>query len=127
MVEATYVDFDSSFEPHPVTGDLTLLRDEEAVKASIRNLVLTKFYERPFQPRLGSRVKESLFEHLVPATLEILKQDIELVIENSEPRCRLLGVQIKTTSVTSIEITIVFVLLNNSREVQTTIILDRIR
>ena len=121
-----YVDFDSTFDVHPVTGDLPLLVDENAVKRSIRNLILTNYYERPFQPRAGSQVTGAQFENYNPISIEILRQNVEEVISNSEPRARLIRVVIKQRDLNSVDVTIVFALLNNTREVQMSLLLNRI-
>jgi hypothetical protein len=65
----TFTDLDLNFLAHPVTKDVTAKTDEQAVKASIRNLILTSNYEKPFHPEIGSPIKSLLFEPATPLTL----------------------------------------------------------
>lgn len=81
-----YADLPLSFAIHPNTKDLTSLKDIDAVKQSVKNLVLTNFTERPFQPRLGSGVTRLLFENADPFTQMAIKDEILRVLEEHEPR-----------------------------------------
>lgn len=85
---AIYRDFDLNFGIHPIKGDLLLLRDEDAVMASIRHLVLTNHYERQFLPELGSNIRKLLFEPMSEFVAEDLSRFIRETIENFEPRAR---------------------------------------
>jgi len=91
----TYRDFSFSFAHHPVTGDLAMLTGGTAVSRSIRNLVSTDFFERYFDPKFGSGVKQSLFEPANGVTSSMLKNKIEDVIENYEPRAELIEVNVE--------------------------------
>jgi phage baseplate assembly protein W len=82
----TYSDFDLNFLIHPVREDINLLKDESAVIASVRNLVLTSKFETPFNPELGSNVRKLLFENWSPALDAMLAQLIAEVIQTYEPR-----------------------------------------
>ena len=121
-------DFHKDLSLVPGKGDIARKSNEEAVKESIKNLVLTGRGERPFQPDLGCDVRELLFENATPQTLELMKTTIENVIKTYEPRCNLIGVDV-TGAVDSntITITIVFTLINTLEPVSFNIILDRIR
>jgi len=85
----TYKDLDLDFTRHPVTNDVVKIEDVNAVKRSVRNLVNTQFYERPFHPELGCGVRELLFENFTPLTRIFLQRKIEEVITNYEPRASL--------------------------------------
>ena len=85
----TYKDLDLNFGRNPVTNDLSKVEDVDAVKRSVRNLVQTNFYERPFHPELGCGVRDLLFENYTPITGIFLKRKIEEVITNFEPRVML--------------------------------------
>ena len=85
-ISRAFKDINLSFRPHPVTKDLTILRNENAIKRSVRNLVQTNFYERPFNPELGCGVRELLFEPFTPMTKVFLERKIEEVLLNHEPR-----------------------------------------
>ena len=84
-----YKDLDLDFGRNTVTNDVNKLTDVEAVKRSVRNLVQTNFYERPFHPELGCGVRELLFENFTPLTRIFLQRKIEEVITNYEPRASL--------------------------------------
>lgn len=81
-----YKDIDLSFLPHPDTGDVGKRIDVNAVKQSVQNLLLTRYFERPFQPQLGSPIYQLLFEPLDPITAASIKQAIERTLQNYEPR-----------------------------------------
>jgi len=84
-----FKDLDLNFTRNPVTNDITKIEDVDAVKRSVRNLVQTNFYERPFHPELGCGVRDLLFENYTPITGIFLKRKIEEVITNFEPRVML--------------------------------------
>ena len=90
----TYVDLNLDFARHPVTNDIVKIEDVEAVKRSVRNLVNTQFYERPFHPELGCGVRELLFENFTPLTAVFLRDKIAEVITNYEPRVDLQSVKV---------------------------------
>jgi phage baseplate assembly protein W len=83
-----YSDFDLGFTANPVTGDVSKKYDVNAVKQSLKNLILTQFYERPFQPNLGSPVYKLLFENLDAITANSIEVQIDLMINQFEPRVR---------------------------------------
>ena len=87
-----YKDLDLFFDKKNVSKDMTKLTDIAAVKRSIRNLVLTNHYEKPFHPEIGSGVRDMLFEPMSALTAHVLTRKIEDVIENFEPRARIIGV-----------------------------------
>jgi phage baseplate assembly protein W len=88
QVARTYRDLDLSFTKHPVTKDVSIHKSEMAVINSVKNLILTNHYERPFQPDLGSNVGKLLFENLDTITASSLEREILQTIENFEPRAR---------------------------------------
>jgi phage baseplate assembly protein W len=121
-------DFHRDLSLVPGKGDLARKTNEEAVKESIRNLVLTNRGERPFQPDLGCDVRQLLFENVTSQTIELIKSSIKSVIDTYEPRCNLIGVDVTgALDSNAITITIVFTLINTSEPVSFNIILDRIR
>ena len=85
-IQKLYADIDLTFNQSPVTGDLALRYDDQAVIRSVINLLLTNFYERPFQPDLGSNMNTFLFEPMTVITASGLKTEIQNVIQNYEPR-----------------------------------------
>jgi phage baseplate assembly protein W len=94
-IKNLYSDLDLTFNQQPVTGDIALRYDDQAVIRSLVNLLLTNFYERPFQPNLGSNMSSFLFEPMTPITTTAMQTEIRNVIENYEPR-----VEINTLTIT---------------------------
>lgn len=84
-----YKDLDLNFLIHPVRKDINKHKDEMAVINSIKNLMMTNHYERPFQPDLGSNVRRLLFENLDKITAISMEREIRQVVENYEPRARI--------------------------------------
>jgi phage baseplate assembly protein W len=82
-------DLDLAFAAHPNTKDVVRKRDGDAIKQSVRNLILTNYFERPFHSEIGSPVRSLLFELATPMTVHSMKRGIIDVIENFEPRVRL--------------------------------------
>jgi phage baseplate assembly protein W len=89
-----YSDFLHTFLPHPATGQISRKTNVDAVKMSIRNLVLTDKYERLKNPRIGANIRRHLFELFTPMTAEYLKNDIRQTIEQNEPRARILQLNV---------------------------------
>ena len=87
-------DIDLDFTRNAVTNDVNVVEDVIAVKRSVRNLIQTNFYERPFNPELGCGVRELLFEPFTPITRVLLERKIEEVLKNYEPRCVLQNVTV---------------------------------
>ena len=89
-VTRIYSDLDLDFMRNHTTSDLTKLEDVEAVKRSVKNLIQTNHYERPFHPEIGSDVRALLFENMTPQMSHLITKQIELLIANYEPRARVL-------------------------------------
>ena len=89
-----FSDIDLSFTRNLVTSDVVQIEDVIAVKRSVKNLVQTNFYERPFQPELGCGIRELLFENFTPMTKVFLERKIEEVLINYEPRIQLQNVEV---------------------------------
>ena len=124
-----YTDLDLFFGQKTVSKDINKVTDVQAVKRSIRNLVLTNHYEKPFHPEIGSGVRDMLFELMTPLTAHILTRKIEDVIENFEPRARLISVRaIPNLDRNEYECTISFYVVNTPTElVDLTVFLERLR
>ena len=88
-----YKDLNLNFSANPVTGDVTTVTDVIAVKRSVRNLLLTNHYDRPFHPEIGSNVPALLFENVGPITGNQLQRAMEEMIGNFEPRARVTAVE----------------------------------
>jgi len=87
-------DFDLAFAAHPNTKDLAVKRNQDAVKQSLKNLIQTQYFERPFHSEIGSPVRALLFELATPLTTNAIRRGIIDVISNFEPRVRLEDVQV---------------------------------
>ena len=87
-----YKDLDLDFGRNSTTNDVNKLTDVEAVKRSVRNLITTSHYDRPFHPEIGSSVRGLLFEPITPLTSLNLQRKVEEVLTNFEPRIRLVQV-----------------------------------
>ena len=85
-ISRSFKDISLSFEPHPVTKDLPILKNENAIRRSVRNLVETIPTERFFNSLLGSEVRSSLFEFVDFGTASVIQQQIEITLDNFEPR-----------------------------------------
>ena len=90
----SFRDIDLDFNRNPVTNDINVVENVIAIKRAVKNLVLTNFYERPFQPELGCGIRELLFEPFTPMTKVFLERKIEEVLINYEPRVNLQSVQV---------------------------------
>lgn len=91
----TFSDIDFNFGKHPVTHQLSMKYDDNAIKQSIRSLILTKNFERPFHSEIGSSLTSLMFEQVSPVTAQLIKKAIEQTIINFEPRVVLMGVDVK--------------------------------
>tara|TARA_R100000231_G_scaffold120993_1_gene91116 strand:- start:519 stop:920 length:402 start_codon:yes stop_codon:yes gene_type:complete len=85
-ISRVFKDISLSFTPHPVTKDLTILKNENAIKRSVRNLIQTIPTERFFNSVLGSEVRDSLFDFVDFGTASVIQNQIEITLENFEPR-----------------------------------------
>jgi phage baseplate assembly protein W len=94
----TWSDFDMSFLIHPVKKDISPLRDIDAISFSVRNLILTNFYEAPFNPRRGGNLISQLFEPASNFTILSIKDSILRVLVEFEPRITNIDVTIKDES-----------------------------
>ena len=108
-ISRAFKDINLSFRPHPVTKDLTILRNENAIKRSVRNLVQTIPTERFFNSVLGADVRSSLFEFVDYGTASTIQDQIEIVIENFEPRVENLTVEVlPVPDLNEFEVTVFF-------------------
>lgn len=123
-----FVDLDLNFNIHPVRKDINVFKGEYAVINSIKNLVLTNFYERPFQPELGSNVRRLLFENVDMVVAAQLEKAIEETINNFEPRASISKI-IATPSPDENKygIYLEFFVINNPNPITINFFLERIR
>ena len=124
-----YTDLDLFFNKKTTSKDISKTTNIQAVKRSVRNLILTNHYEKPFHPEIGSGIRGMLFEPITPLTSYVLTRKVENVIENFEPRARLIGVKASPDlDRNAYEITIKFYVANAPTElVDLTVFLERLR
>jgi phage baseplate assembly protein W len=124
----TFSDLDLNFTKNPVTKDVTRRFDEDAVKNSIKNLVLTSNYERPFHSEIGSPVRQLLFEPASPMLGAMLKRSIEDLINNFEPRVTVIDIIcVVAEDDYTIDVSIEFRILNTITPITLDLTLQRTR
>lgn len=124
----TFSDLDLNFTKHPVTDDVALKFDENAIKQSVKNLIFTNHYEKPFHPEIGSEIRALLFEPFSPMLTHTMRQAIINTISNYEPRVRLIDVEVLASPDTnSLYVTIEFVIVNTIRPITLNLVLERSR
>ena len=91
-VNRIYSDLDLDFTRNPVTSDIVKLNDVDSVKRSVKNLIQTNHYARPFHPEIGSDIRGLLFENITPLTALNLERKVIEVLTNFEPRAKIVNV-----------------------------------
>ena len=123
-----YKDLDLNFLIHPVRKDINKHKDEMAVINSIKNLMMTNHYERPFQPDLGSNVRRLLFENLDKITAISMEREIRQVVENYEPRAQIKTLDIlPDTDKNGFSVRMEFYIMNMTDPVTINFFLERVR
>ena len=124
-----YSDLDLFFSLNNKTRDINIVYDIQAVKRSIRNLVLLNVFDKPFHPEISSGIRDTLFELMTPVTAIILARQVQDVIENFEPRARLVGVRaFPNLDRNEYEVSIEFYVVNAPTElIDLTLPLERLR
>ena len=123
-----YSDFHKDLTVNPISNDLALKRDEEAVKESVKNLILTNKGERLMQPLLGGNISAMLFENNTPATIKMIEEQIRTTISEYEPRAEVTDVVVKSTiDDNRIEVEIYFYVGNQSQPISVNVFLERTR
>ena len=108
-------DLDLLFRVHPVTGDVVTRTDVEAVKRSVRNIVLTNKYERPFKQNFGTSLRELLFELNTSRQLKKVQRRIKETLEKTEPRIMNVSVLLSNDDSNEVNITIIYDIKNSIR------------
>lgn len=123
-----FTDIDLNFTAHPVTGDITRRYDENAIKASVLNLLLTRNFERPFHSEIGSPIRALLFELPGPMFTVTMQRAIMDVINNFEPRVEIIDVQVNDASDNNaVFVTLEFKIVNTERPITLDLTLERTR
>jgi len=132
---ALYSDLDYAFLIDSASKDLTVLVDDDAVIQSVRALILTSYYERPFQPSMGSTLRRLLFEQFDEVTKMALAQSVKQTVELFEPRAKVKFVDIYTSygpsgrviDENTVVIVVSFFVFNRPNLVSTEFALQRLR
>lgn len=128
MQQRIYSDFDLSFTKHPITKDVSRKTKEYAIVQSLRNLLLTNHYERPFNPRFGSNVRALLFELVDPINATILQTEIVTLLTNHEPRIQIDDLQvISDEDNNGYNVVLRFYMLNSTKPMSIEVFLTRLR
>ena len=123
-----YKDLNLDFQQNTATKDIQKMLDVESVKRSVRNLNNLNHYEKPFHPEIGSNLRGMLFEIISPQMTHFIGKQIELLIKNYEPRCKLVEVKNKPNlERNGYSVSISFYVVNHSQPVQVETFLERLR
>lgn len=123
-----YSDVFTNFVIHPNKRDLVLLKEEESIKRSLKNIIFTSRTERFFNNDFGCNINKYLFELMTQDTLISIKQEIESAITNFEPRVNLIDVNVSfNEDYNSVFVGILFSIVNKSEPIQFTLRLERVR
>ena len=124
-----YSDFLSNLETHPLSNDIAKVKNEQSIKQSIRNLLLTNVGERFFRPYVGSNIYKSLFNFIDNFTMNDIKIYIQDTIKSYEPRAKLISVNVYDNNDTgnSVTATIQFSIINTGENATLNLVLRRVR
>ena len=123
-----FTDLDLDFQMNTVTKDVPFLKDVEAVKRSVKNLIQTNYYERPFQPELGSNLRAMLFENMTPQISHLITKQIEQLLQTYEPRAEIVQVMTRPNlDKNAYQVTISFYVVNHPEPIAVETMLERLR
>ena len=123
-----YKDLNLDFQQNTATKDIQKIEDVESVKRSVRNLVSLNYYEKPFHPEIGSNIRGLLFENITPQISHYIGKQLELLIRNYEPRCRLVNVEnMPDLDKNGYSVSVSFYVVNVSEPVVVESFLERLR
>jgi len=123
-----FSDLDLLFQPHPYTSDVNRKFNLDAIKASVKNLILTKNYERPFHPEIGTQITNMFFENYSPALKNAAERSIMMTLERFEPRINVISVDItENQDVNELLVDITFTPKNIDTPITITQTLGRLR
>ena len=123
-----FKDLNLDFQQNDATKDIQKMLDVESVKRSVRNLINLNHYEKPFHPQIGSNLRGMLFENITPQMTHYIEKQVELLIKNFEPRCRLVKVtNLPDLNRNGYSISISFYVINHPEPVSVESFLERLR
>jgi phage baseplate assembly protein W len=128
QINKVYSDLDFNFSPHPITGDIIRVYDENAIKQSVKNIVLTNFFEVPFDPSFGSNVTHFLFEPASPIVEDAIKSAIYDIITAREPRVDIISIDVSFNEEdNAFTVVLVFSIIGLDKPITINVILNRAR
>jgi hypothetical protein len=123
-----YSDFKKDLEISPLSQDLTVFKDEDSIKESIRNLLLTDRGERLMQPNIGGNIRAMLFENITPGNLTLIEDQVRTTLDLHEPRAEIIDVSVSAIDEQNVvRIRIQFYILNNQQPISVDVFLERTR
>ena len=123
-----YKDLNLDFQQNSATKDIQKLLDVESVKRSVRNLINLNYYEKPFHPEIGSNLRGLLFENITPQISHYMGKQIELLIKNYEPRCKMVEVVNRPNiERNGYSVSVSFYVVNTPNPIQVETFLERLR
>ena len=123
-----YKDLNLDFQQNTATKDIQKIEDVESVKRSVRNLINLNYYEKAFHPEIGSNLRGLLFENITPQISHYMGKQIELLIKNYEPRCRMVEVVNRPdVDKNGYSVSVSFYVINTPNPVQVETFLERLR
>jgi phage baseplate assembly protein W len=126
--ERTFKDLDLKFTKHPIRKDVNVHLNEYAIINSIKNLILTNHYERPFRPEVGSNIRRFLFDNIDSIIAARIEREIGEVITNFEPRVKISKVSaIPEPDENAYKVTLEFFVINSPNPITINFFLERIR
>ena len=123
---AGYSDFDINFVAHPISGDIAIKRDSDAIKRSVRNIILTNHYERPFKPNFGANIRRLLFENIGVGITNKTAKKIAKALIILEPRISNVRFDIQNVG-NEMKVTIYYRIVNTERQQDIEFTISRVR
>lgn len=123
-----FSDIDLGFFAHPVTGKVSRKVNRDAVRQSVKSLILTDYYDRPFKPNIGCGIRYYLFELFTPAVKQQMESAIRETIANHEPRADVIEVLVEENQdMHALVVSVAFMIINDPNPVVLDVILERVR
>tara|TARA_B100000131_G_C17998037_1_gene565366 strand:- start:610 stop:999 length:390 start_codon:yes stop_codon:yes gene_type:complete len=123
-----FSDISLSFEKNPVTGDVVKVKNDVAIKQSIKTLVLSEMFEAPFQKEKGTRIRKVLFDLITEDGADLIKSEITNIIRSKEPRANLYDVQVQPLPESNkYIIKIIFSIINTLEPLEVEMFVTRVR
>lgn len=126
-IKNEYTDLDLLFVANPISGDVTTKKDADAVKRSVKNILLTNHYERPFKPNFGANLRSRLFELDEVGGRKNLERDIVETLSALEPRITNIKVQIADLDNNNLDVRVAYIVKNGLRQSQVDFKVSRVR